>query len=145
MPLTPIMEDTVRDYARQIADSIIVAARTSGPDPIAWVTSNAMMPPLRWFARAERIWQMCPDTDPEGEAWEMLTELIESHLSDARVTLECPEWDNALYAVDLTRFEWIEQTAPEADTLQDEWRPVTVTPPRMLPVGVFSAICRNRR
>jgi hypothetical protein len=125
MPLTPIMEDTVRDYARQIADSIIVAARTSGPDPIAWVTGNAMMPPLRSFTLAERIWQDDIFTNRDEPAWELLTDLVESHLDIARVALECPEWDNALYAVDLTRFEHVVQTAPEADALQTEWRPVT--------------------
>jgi hypothetical protein len=125
MSLTPALQDTVRDYARRIADSITVSARTSGPDPIAWVTGNSYMPPLRSFTLADRIWQMSPDTDPEGEAWEMLTELVDSRLDDAKVTLECPDYDNALYAVDMARFEWIEQTAPEADTLQDEWRPVS--------------------
>ena len=39
-------------------------------------------------------------------AW--LVELVEGHLSDASVALECPEYDNALYAVDLARFEYDE-------------------------------------
>jgi hypothetical protein len=120
-----ITEDTVRAYARQIADMIIVAARTSGPDPIAWVTSNAMMPPLRWFALAERVWQ--DEINDDGEAFAWLAELVESHLSDANVALECPDYDNALYAVDLARFEYVEDSRGE--TLQDDWqlRPACAT------------------
>lgn len=112
-------DETIRQYARQIADEIITAARTSGSDPIAWVTSNAMMPPLRWFDLAEHVWQS--DSNENGELFPWLTELVESHLSDANVALECPEYDNALYAVDLARFEYTE--SPDGETLQDDWTP----------------------
>jgi hypothetical protein len=110
----------VRRLARDVADQIIVAARTSGADPIAWVTSNAMMPPLRWFARAEHVWQAGNNGD--GELWAWFAELVEQHVADANVALECPEWDNQLYAVDLARFEFTESA--DGKTLQDDWQPI---------------------
>lgn len=119
--MNSLTDSVIRDYARQIADMITVSARTSGPDPIAWITGNAMMPPLRWLALAERVWQS--DDNADGEAFAYLTELVESHLSDANVALECPDYDNALYAVDLNRFEYVESELGE--TLQADWRPRT--------------------
>lgn len=120
----PGMTDArVRRIAREIANSIISDARNSGPDPIAWITGNSMMPPLRSFDAAEDVWQHAANDDGEAFAW--LTELIEGHLSDANVALECPEYDNALYAVDLARFEFVPQSAPDGDEyLQDEWSPI---------------------
>jgi hypothetical protein len=119
LPVT-VGRGTVRRLARDVADQIIVAARTSGADPIAWVTSNAMMPPLRWFARAEHVWQAANNDD--GELWAWFGELTEQHVADANVALECPEYDNMLYAVDLARFEYVGPA--DAETLQDDWRPV---------------------
>lgn len=111
----------IQDYARKIADSIIESARTSGSDPIAWVTGSSDVPPMRAFGLAERIWQDTGNDD--GEAFAYLTELVEAHLSDARVALECPDYDNALYAVDLARFEYVEDAPGE--TLQSDWQPIT--------------------
>ena len=120
--MNSLMEATVRDYARQIANEIIDAARTSGDDPIAWVTGNSYMPPLRSFTLAERVWQHAAPYD-EGESWELLTELVEKFLDDANVTLDCPDYDNALYAVDTARFEYEE--SEDGETLQSDWRPIT--------------------
>jgi hypothetical protein len=107
--------------AREIAGQIITAARTSGSDPIAWVTGNAMMPPLRWFDAAERIWQLPAAADMQP--WESLVERVEDLLSSANVAMECPDYDNALYAVDLARFEYAESES--GDMLQNDWRPFT--------------------
>jgi len=113
----------IRTAAREIADSIIQSARNSGNDPVAWVAPNSMMPPLRWFDAAERVHR--DEANHDGEAFAHLVELIESHLSDADVALECPDCDNALYAVDLNRFEYVDEHERTRDeTLQDEWRPV---------------------
>lgn len=118
----PGMTDArIRRIAREISDSIISDARNSGPDPIAWITGNSMMPPLRSFDAAEDVHQHAANEDGEAFAW--LTELIESYLSDASVALEYPEHDNALYAVDLARFEYVED--PDSETLQADWQPIT--------------------
>lgn len=116
--MTDLTDAQIETAAREIADQIIDAARNSGSDPIAWVTSNAMMPPLRWYSAAEAIWQ----EDDTGEAFEYLGETVERYLSDASVALECPDYDNALYAVDLARFEY--SKSEDSETLQDEWRPI---------------------
>ena len=113
--------NVVKRTAREITDEIIDAARTSGPDPIAWVTGNAMVPPLRWFNAAERIWQLPAFRDVT--AWDSLVWRVETALDAANVALECPDYDNMLYAVDLDRFEYRED--PDGATLQGDWVPVT--------------------
>jgi len=113
-------DSTIQDYARKIADSIIDSARTSGTDPIAWVTGNNYMPPLRSFSLAEEVWQ--DDVNDDGEAFAWLVEEVERHVRKANVALEYPDYDNALYAVDLARFEYIDDEPGE--TLQSEWRPI---------------------
>jgi len=117
----PDMTDThIRRIAAGIAESIIDDARNSGPDPIAWITGNSMMPPLRSFNAAENVWQHPANDD--GEAFAYLVEVLESLLSDASVALEAPEYDNSLYAVDLARFEYSE--SEDGENLQDDWVPV---------------------
>lgn len=104
--------------ASDIATVITEDARGSGDDPIAWVTGNAYMPPLRSFSAAEAIWQ----DDETGEDFQYLAEQVEAKLADAEVALECPEYDNALYAVDLKRFEYVEDPG-DHETLQEDWKP----------------------
>lgn len=113
-------DNDIRQAAREIADEIISAARGSGDDPIAWVTGSSYMPPLRSFAAAERVYQ--DEINNNGEAFALLMEQLGSYLVDAAIVLECPEWDNALYAVDTARFSYVESSSGE--TLQDEWQPV---------------------
>jgi hypothetical protein len=116
----PDMTDAhIRRIAAGIAESIIYDARNSGLDPIAWITGNSMMPPLRSFDAAEDVWQH--PANEGGEAFAYLAELLEGMLADAEVALESPESDNSLYAVDLRRFEYAE--SDEGDTLQDDWVP----------------------
>jgi hypothetical protein len=112
-------KNVAKRAAAEIARQIIDAARNSGPDPVVWITGNAMMPPLRWLSAAEHIWQL-PGNSPD--AWDALIYRLESLLDKAEVALECPEHDNALYAVDLARFEYVED--PDGETLQADWRPV---------------------
>jgi hypothetical protein len=120
MNLAEARNMVIKDYARQIANDIIDAARSSGTDPIAWVTGNSYMPPMRDFSLAEEVWQDVANAD--GELFAMLVERVETYVDAAGVALESPEWDNALYAVDLRRFEYVE--SENGDNLRDDWRPV---------------------
>ncbi len=113
-----LTESEIREAAESIANEIIESARNS-VEPVAWVTGNSFMPPMRSFTQAEYVWQ---NGDDEGEDWEFLVETVEDILSRENVSLECPEWDNALYAVDLNRWEYVEDA--EGDSLNDEWRQV---------------------
>lgn len=110
--------DPIEGAAQQIASEITTAARGSGSDPIAWVTGNAYMPPLRSFSAAEAVYQ----ADEDGEDFARLTELVEQRLEKAGVTLECPDYDNALYAVDTRRFEYVDDPG-DHETLQQDWQP----------------------
>jgi hypothetical protein len=110
--------DPVEAAAAEIAGQITAAARHSGSDPIVFVTGNSYMPPLRSFAAAEQVYQ----ADEDGEDFGRLQELVEARLAEADVALECPEYDNALYAVDLGRFEYVDDPG-DHETLQQDWQP----------------------
>lgn len=89
--------------------------------PIVWLTGNAMMPPLRELDACERVWHL-PGED--GTFWEVLMDAIESKLAELNVAMEAPEYDNALYVVDLERWEYVpeEERDEDANTLNEEWR-----------------------
>lgn len=93
----------VRALAIEVADAITQAARTEA-GPVVWITSNSYVPPLRSVTQAEYVWNAANNDD--GELWAWFAEMVEGTLSDNEVALECPDYDNALYAVDLQRWEY---------------------------------------
>ncbi|HZZ17163.1 MAG TPA: hypothetical protein VFE08_14510 [Candidatus Sulfotelmatobacter sp.] len=118
----------VREIAREIADGIISDARTQ-PGPVVWITGNSYMPPLRSIAQAEYVYNA--ENNDDGELFAFLVELIEDHLSAANVAMESPEYDNALYVVDLKRWQYrddddVHDGTAEYDDLNDEWEPVDI-------------------
>jgi hypothetical protein len=44
-------KNVAKRAAAEIARQIIEAARNSGPDPVVWITGNAMMPPRQRAVR----------------------------------------------------------------------------------------------
>lgn len=117
--------DEVETSAKRLAREIIAdAKRLAGP--VVWLTGNSYMPPLRSFPAAEAVWQL--DNEPDPWAWELFTETLESELEAALVLLECPDYDNALYAVDLARWDHIaddDERNPDFDPndMNSEWIP----------------------
>ena len=108
--------------ARVDAREAIDIARSSGADPVAFITGNSHMPPLRAFGNAELAWR----ADDTGDVWEAYSETFDRTLSDADVYVGCPDYDNAVYVVDLARFESADDD-DTGDTLSSEWvakRPV---------------------
>lgn len=116
-----VNDQEIQEAAASIAGSIITAVALS-EGPVVWVTGNSYMPPLRSFPAAEKVWQDMGDTDVD--MWEYLYDLIEARLTDAQVLLESPNYDNSLYAVDLTRWKYRDDDAAEYDNLNDEWERV---------------------
>ena len=122
---------TVHKLARELANDIIEEVH-SVPGPVVWLTGSSYLPPLRSFTTAERVWDA--DNNRDGELWAWFVEMVEDHLSAANIALECPDYDNALYAVDLKRWQYKEPTfttpgfpsVPDdlPDDLNDEWEPV---------------------
>jgi hypothetical protein len=115
----------VRQLAREVADTIIHEARTLH-GPVVWITGNAYVPPLRSITSAELVWNAANNSDGELFAW--FGEMVEAHLAEAEVAMECPEYDNALYAVDLKRWQYrddddVYDGTAEYDDLNDEWEP----------------------
>lgn len=102
---TYLIEPEVRGQARQ-ADS----------DPIVWLTGNSMMPPLREYANGNDIWHAAQQ---EG-VWTAYAEALEKRLDELEISMQCPDYDNALYAVDLRRWQYRDESE-DAENLQDEW------------------------
>lgn len=116
----PYMTDTeLQDKAHKVADAIIADAR-SVHGPVVWITGNSYMPPLRALPSAEAVWQA--DNNDDGELWASFTELVEKHVTKAGVLIECPDYDNAVYAVDLKR--WQHRDDPAGDDINDDWEAV---------------------
>ena len=110
-------EGAVRQMARELADALISDARTL-EGPVVWVTGNSYMPPIRSFTDAERVYDA--DNNRYGELLAWFAEMVEMRLSDANVLMECPDYDNALYVVDLTRYEYDDSAT--GDDLNSEWK-----------------------
>ena len=108
----------IEDIAKSIADDMIGSARDS-VTPVCFVTGNSYVPSLRSYPQAETVWQATYDgTDPD--LFSYLYETVEAYLEEADVYLGEPEYDNALYVVDLRRFQAIEDL-DNAETLDGEW------------------------
>lgn len=111
--------EEVVQLARDDARDAIVIARESN-EPIAWITGNSYMPPLRAFGHAEYVYRADDDVDTQGELWEVYVEEFEITLANNDVYCACPDYDNALYVVDLRRWEYIENE--NGDMLSDDWQ-----------------------
>lgn len=114
--------DMVREIANDIANSIIEDARTVH-GPVVWLTGNSYVPAFRSFDMAERVWNA--ENNQDGELFAFLVELVEDLLRAADVAMESPDYDNALYAVDLKRWQYVEEPTGDDDDLNDEWEPRT--------------------
>lgn len=111
-------DEEIQAVATEVADSVAADARASD-GPVVFVTGNSYMPPWRSFPAIETVWQ----ADDSGDDYEALVEAVERALEERQVYIDCPEWDNAIYAVDLRRWKYRE-SEEEAETLSGEWEPV---------------------
>lgn len=112
-------------YGWNVATHVIVPAVKERPGPIVWITGNSYMPPLRDLPDAERLWELSNTTSGEfaAEIWELFVEALERRLDELNVYMGAPEHDNALFGVDLARWERNEGY-PEGDDLADCWTPI---------------------
>lgn len=114
--------------AEDAAEAILIARQSS--EPVAFITGNSHMPPLRAFGSAERFWHADEDLVElhmdEPSIFQCYSDRFETCLDLAAVYLDCPEHDNALYVVDLQRFQPVDpEHSPESESMQDDWRPVS--------------------
>lgn len=102
-----------------VSREVIEATRSrSEHEAIQWLTGNAYFPPLRSLPEAERIWET-----NDADAWEAFVETFERALDDASIYMACPEYDNAIYLVDMGVWEPVpEDERTDDDTLSGEWR-----------------------
>jgi hypothetical protein len=109
--------------AHELADMLVETARTE-PGPIVWVTGNSYMPPLRSFSEAERVYQA--ENNRDGNLFAGFAEMLEDELALRHVIMESPEYDNALYVVDIARWQYKsdEDMALAGDELGDEWEEI---------------------
>lgn len=106
----------VTQYARLVARDVIAPVARESNEPVAWLTGNSMIPPLRQVDSANVIWR----EDITGEMWETFVEAIESALDEQQIYMAAPEYDNALYVVDLKRWEHMDDV--DAFDLNTEWK-----------------------
>lgn len=112
---------------REITEGMIAEARNSGDTPVVHLTGNNYMPPLRSYPGAEYVWQADNGAHSADEfagpaVWQALVDAMESALQDANVYLGTPDYDNALYVVDMNRWQFRDD-ADTAEDLNDEWEP----------------------
>lgn len=131
----PIDADTALREANEMAERAAIAdaqdaitiARES-TEPVCFITGNSYMPPLRAFGRAEDFWAASHEVDNYMlTPWEVYVETFDRTIDDASVLMECPEYDNALYVVDIARFEYIGDERDDADiedSLSADWREI---------------------
>lgn len=112
------MLDYTFQTAEQTAAYVIDMARTSLDEPVVFVTGNSYMPPARSFAGADLIY------GADLDLWELYWDLVQDKLSEAQVYIACPDYDNAIYAVDLRRWQW-RDIDEYLENLSDEWEPWT--------------------
>jgi len=125
MTYTIIGAGKARRLAREIAAIMLREARRS-EEPVVWMTGNAMMPPLRNFPQAERVWQCDNGAHSADEfagpaIWQVLVDELEHQLILADVFMSAPDYDNALYVVDTSR--WFYREDPYGEEISDDWHP----------------------
>lgn len=129
-------EDQVEQYAQFIANDMIVLARSSGDDPVVFVTNNNNFPALRAFGVAERVWQFDQDQllagdgmpdqgmrPPVTNRWAQLIEQLDETLECAQVYRDIGP-DGSIYVVDLMRFSMTDLD-DTAETLQAQWTKIS--------------------
>lgn len=135
-------DERITNAVREIAEDMIRTARAAPTnEPVQFVTGNSFMPPLRSYEAAEAVWRY--DGSHDTFHFEELVEQLEQTLMREYVLLDVPDYDNALYVVDLARFEYVEDA--DGDSLQDEWRPIP-NPPNPSPTiyGVSVVLANGR-
>lgn len=115
-------DDEVIALANADAAMAIEIARTSGDDPIVFITSNNHMPPLRAFGHAETVWQS--DDNDDGDLFGLYGDTFEKALDAANVGLDANPDEGSLYVVDYARWERRDD-ADDSETLSGEYQPVT--------------------
>lgn len=86
----------------QVATYEIAPVAKTSDDAVVFITGNSYMPPLRAFGISEEVWQIPGDAE---DYWTVYAEAVERRLDELHVHMASPEYDNALYVVDLDRFE----------------------------------------
>ena len=116
-----LTDGEIRGIAGRIAGSIIETARSSDR-PIAWLTGNSYFPAFRSFTEAEHVWDA--QYYVEAEIFPFLVEEVERHLDKAEVLMAQPDYDNALFAVDMKRWTCTFADYPCVDDMNDEWESI---------------------
>lgn len=111
-----------RQLAWQVASYRIAPIARESSEPVVFITGNSHVPSLRAYDVSEEVWNL----DDAG-VWEAYSEAILERCAEMQIYIAEPEYDNALYVVDLARFQYVGD-ASESDTLNGEWEPFERTP-----------------
>jgi hypothetical protein len=111
-------------YGKLLARDVIAPIARESADPVAFITGNSHMPPLRAFDQCEYIWIADHNVD---DLWSIFVEALEGALAEESVYMASPEDDNSLYVVDLKRWQYVDDYERQGDpgeSINDEWIPV---------------------
>lgn len=118
----------IDQYAGLVVRDVIAPVARESEHPIEWLTSNRYMPAIRDLDRMDDFYTAIEDghvfAKMAHDVWVMLVEAIESECEKQQIFMASPEWDNALYVVDLKRWELSENE--DGDNMNDDWVPVAV-------------------
>lgn len=123
--IVELLEHTVRsdiwDDIKQFGflfarDVIAQTVREQGVEPVVFLTGNRFMPPFRSFDEIEAVWQ----ADEEGEYVVAIWECVEKCCDQNEIFIGQPEHDNAIYGVDLRKWEHNEDSI--GDDMNAEWQ-----------------------
>lgn len=124
------IHNTVGQIARLTARDVIAPVARESENPVVWLTGNSMMPPIRELTSGHIIWEL-DATNSDLCLFSSFMETLDNCLVDERVYMAAPDYDNALYVVDLTRWQHrdneMDETGNvtfEADSLDAEWEPI---------------------
>jgi hypothetical protein len=107
------MNNLACQLAHHLAHSLIEDIRKNAIqfEPILILTDNRFMPPIRYFEEAEIVW-----ANDFGGLFESFTDAFDNRMSLANIYVASPENDNSLYAVDLNRWEIIDEDGDPFDS-----------------------------
>lgn len=102
--------------AKLIARDVIAPVARESKTPVAELTGNSYMPPIRSLSDVETIYQ----ADENGDVWEIFYEALEHALDEEGIKMGCPDYDNALYVVDTRRWA-ISTGVQQNDSDPNQW------------------------
>lgn len=120
MERTKINEDLLaaaQQLGFLIARDVIAPVAKESTEPVVALTGNSYMPPIRDLEDVEAVYQ----ADDNGDIFSNLVEAIWSKLEELNVSLGEPDYDNMLYVVDTSRWQYVDHEDDNPNDDPNAW------------------------